>query len=176
MSNSDEATATFTVQVVPPSFNPATGTFEQPQAVTLGTTTEGATIHFTLDGSTPSTASPIYNGPIGVAQSTTITAFAVASGMVSSAAATAVYTLQAAQPVFSPAGGSYLVPQFVTISSSSPGTTIYYTTDGTMPTAQSARYTDPVLIVRTTTLRAIAVRSGWSQSGVATGSYQMLLP
>ena len=56
------------------------------------------------------------------------------------------------------------------------GVTIYYTKDGTTPTTSSPVYTGSILILNTTTLRAIAVRQGWSQSAVASATYTMLLP
>ena len=52
---------------------------------------------------------------------------AVADGMADSAIVSATYTLQGATPTFNPPGGSYLLPQQVSIASASPGMTIYYT-------------------------------------------------
>jgi hypothetical protein len=42
---------------------------------------------------------------------------------------------QAVQPVFSPVAGTYATPQAVTISTSTPGASINYTTNGTVPTS-----------------------------------------
>ena len=86
--------------------------------------------------------------------------------------ATATYTLQAAAPTFNPPGGSYTLPQFVEISDSSPGVTIYYTTDGSTPTTASTQYTGSAIpVIHTTTIKAIAVAPGWSQSPVASATY-----
>jgi Chitobiase/beta-hexosaminidase C-terminal domain/FG-GAP-like repeat/FG-GAP repeat len=158
-------------RVAAPTFGVAPGTYNQPQSVALSDATTGATIYYTTDGTTPTTASPVYAGPIAVTQSMTIRAMAAASGMVNSSVATGVYTLQAALPTFTPPGGSYVLPQQVTIADASPGVTIYYTTDGTTPTTASSQYNGPILVVMTTTIKAIAVRSGWSQSAVATANY-----
>jgi hypothetical protein len=68
-----------------------------------------------------------------------------------------------------------LVPQQVTISDASPGVTIYYTTDGSTPTTSSPQYTGPILVLTTTTIKAIAVAPGWSSSAVATATYRLLL-
>jgi len=53
---------------------------------------------------------------------------------------------------------------------------IYYTTDGATPTTSSRRYTSPILILLTTTIKAIAVADGWSQSRAASAQYKILLP
>ena len=81
----------------------------------------------------------------------------------------------AAAPTFNPPGGSYTLPQMVTISDSSPGVTIYYTTDGSTPTTASTKYTDSIIVVKTTTIKAIAVAPGWSTSPVASATYTMPL-
>jgi hypothetical protein len=172
MLDSDVGSAAYTVQAVPPTFSVPAGTFSQPQTVALSTATSGATIRYTIDGSTPTAASPIYSAPISVTRTTTIRAMALAAGMENSTVASATYMLRAATPTFSPAGGSYLLPQFVSISSASPGVTIYYTTDGSTPTASSTQYTGQFLIgLGTTTVRAIAVAPGWSPSAVASATY-----
>jgi hypothetical protein len=62
----------------------------------------------------------------------------------------------------------------VTISSASPGVTIYYTTDGSTPTTSSNQYNGPIMVIGTTTIKAIAVRSGWSQSAVGSATYNFL--
>src|SRR5207247_60650 len=144
------ASATYTIQVATPTFSPAAGTYSQPRSVALSDTTSGATIYYTTDGSTPTTSSAAYTGAIAVTQTTTIKAMAANPGMANSTVATATYTLQAATPTFSPPAGSYLLPQLVSISDSSPGVTIYYTTDGSTPTTSSPQYTGPILVVLTT--------------------------
>ena len=75
-----------------------------------------------------------------------------------------------ATPTFSPEAGVYEEAQNVTISCATQGAVIYYTIDGTTPTSNSARYTEPILVETTTTIKAIAVAEG-EESNVATGSY-----
>ena len=77
-----------------------------------------------------------------------------------------------ASPTFSPAGGSYSTPQSVALSSATTGATIYYTTNGTAPTTASSVYKSAITVgAGTTTIEAIAVGSGMTQSAVATAKY-----
>jgi hypothetical protein len=173
MADSDEAGATYTIKVATPTFGPAGGTYNTPQTVSISDTTSGAAIFYTTDGSTPTTSSTRYTGPIPVAQTATLRALAAATGMVNSDLASATYTLQAATPTFNPPGGTYALPQLVSIEDASPNVTIYYTTDGSTPTTSSTRYTGSFLVtvLPATTVKAIAVRAGWSQSSVASATY-----
>ncbi|MDR3723344.1 MAG: DUF1906 domain-containing protein [Terracidiphilus sp.] len=88
---------------------------------------------------------------------------------------TAAFTeLIAATPTFSPAAGTYTLPQTVTISTTTPSAVIYYTTDGTTPTTASAVYSAPVLVAATETLQAIASASGYDPSSVASAKYSIV--
>jgi len=77
----------------------------------------------------------------------------------------------AAPPSFTPEGGRYETPQTVTITDETPGATIYYTTDGTIPTVASAVYTGPITISSSGSIRAMATASGYSASAVGTAVY-----
>lgn len=65
-------------------------------------------------------------------------------------------------PVFSPAGGTYTSAQTVTITTATSGATIYYTINGSTPSSNSTRYTGPITVSSTTTIRAIAILDGTS--------------
>ncbi|MHB9130243.1 MAG: chitobiase/beta-hexosaminidase C-terminal domain-containing protein [Armatimonadota bacterium] len=75
-----------------------------------------------------------------------------------------------ATPTFSPAAGTYTTAQTVTISSTD-GATIRYTTNGTDPTSSSTLYSTALNIATTTTLKARAFKSGYTDSAVGTASY-----
>lgn len=62
-----------------------------------------------------------------------------------------------ATPSFSLSTGAYQGTQEVAISDATAGSTIYYTTDGTVPTSSSFIYTQPISVAVTTTLQAIAI-------------------
>jgi hypothetical protein len=73
-------------------------------------------------------------------------------------------------PTFIPAGGTYAAPQTVKMVDAAVGAVFYYTTNGATPTTASTRYTGPISVSKTETVRAIAVASGRA-SGVATVAY-----
>jgi Chitobiase/beta-hexosaminidase C-terminal domain/Galactose oxidase, central domain len=81
-----------------------------------------------------------------------------------------------ATPVFSPAPGAYSTAQTVTISDTTDGSTIYYTTDGTTPTTASAVYGGPVSVPANVTVLAIAAAPNDELSYTATGTYIISVP
>jgi hypothetical protein len=80
-------------------------------------------------------------------------------------------TPRAATPTFAPPAGTYTSPQSVTIASATPGAAIYYTTDGSDPTMASAAYASPVAVSASSTLKAIATASGFTQSAIGSAAY-----
>lgn len=80
------------VAVETPTFTPAAGSYTSAQNVTIECATDGATIYYTLDGTTPTTESSVYSEPIAVSTTTTIKAMGVKAGMDNSEVASATYT------------------------------------------------------------------------------------
>ncbi len=66
----------------------------------------------------------------------------------------------APSPTFSPAAGTYTGTQAVSINYATSGATVYYTTDGTLPTTSSAAYSAPIQVSNSETIHAMAVASG----------------
>jgi len=162
-----------------PTFSPVAGTYSSTQSVTISSTTPSNTIYYTTDGSTPTTGSTIYTVPVVVSVSSTVKAIATASGFLTSAVGSATYTItipQAATPTFAPIAGTYTSVQSVTISDSTPASTIYYTTDGSIPTTGSTVYSTPISVGVNTTIKAIATASGFTQSAVGTAAYVINFP
>lgn len=83
-------------------------------------------------------------------------------------------TSACAIPTFSPAAGTYTSAQDVTINCATEGATIYYTTDGSAPTTSSSRYSSAIHVDKTTTLKAVAVKSGMNDSGIASADYTIV--
>ena len=78
---------------------------------------------------------------------------------------------QAAVPFFSLAGGIYTTPQTLTLTDSTPGATIYYTTNGSNPTIGSTLYTGPITISTSELVRAIAIAPGFNASNSSSKGY-----
>ena len=165
--------------VATPVLSPPGGTYTGAQSVTISTSTAGATIRYTQDGSTPTANSPVYTGPISVTSSRTVKAIASASGMTTSAIGTATYTVNpgngtVATPTFNPPGGTYTGTQSVFLNSATVGAAIHYTTDGSTPTANSPQYAGPIPVAANATLKAIATMPGLANSAVATAAYTIV--
>jgi hypothetical protein len=77
---------------------------------------------------------------------------------------------QVAAPVFSPASGSN-VPVNVTISCATTGAAVYFTLDGSLPTAGSTLYTGAVYLASASTVRAVAFTNGWTPSVASVAYY-----
>ena len=133
-------------QAATPTFSPAAGTYNEAQSVTLSCTTDGATIHYTTDGSTPSESCPTYSGAIPVSTTTTIKAIAVKSGMDNSAVAEATYTIN--------------LPHTVTFNA---GNGTCSTTSETQPSGTS-------ITLPTATPSTTCAEMGWSFAGWAAAS------
>ena len=173
---SSVASATFTLQATNPVLSPAGGMYHSTQTVTITDATAGASIYYTTDGSTPTENSTRYVTPIQVTTGETVKAVAYLAGFLPSGVVSAAYTLQAAMPLVKPAGGTYQSAQTVTITESTGASTVYYTTDGSTPTSNSTRYTAPISVTSSETIKAIAMTSGFLNSEVATATYQIVIP
>jgi hypothetical protein len=160
-----------------PAFSPPGGAYTGTQSVTISTATAGATINYTTDGTIPTMTSSVYSGAIPLSATKTVQAIATASGHQQSGVGSAAYTISApaeslvATPTFSPAAGTYSSTQSVTISCTTAGAKILYTTDGTTPTTSSAAYAGAISVSATKTVRAIATASGDQQSNVGSAAY-----
>jgi hypothetical protein len=169
------SSGTYYIQAPNPTISPAPGTYYSTVNATIADAISGATIYYTTNGSTPTTSSTSCANPCQLAISTTTTLKAIAAGggYASSYVAVATYIIAANNPTFSPGSGTYPIAQNVTISDTTAGVTIYYTTNGSIPTTSSPSCANPCTITVATseTVKAIAVGNGISQSGVAFANY-----
>jgi hypothetical protein len=167
-----------TPQVGDPTYSITTGTYGSAQSVLITSVTSGATIRYTTDGSIPTeTHGTLYSAgvPVNISTDTTLQAIAYVSGQVDSRVSYAFYLInssQVADPTFSPAGGTYVSAQNVSISSATSGASFRYTTDGSTPSETvGAVYSGPVNISANTTLKAIAFKTGSTDSNVTSATY-----
>lgn len=141
--------------------------------VNLMTDVTDAQIYYTTDGSSPADSGikgtvVTINGTSG--STFTIKAVAKING---DAGTVCTFTYRIKErpsaPTASPSGGELTIAKRVELSASAEK--IYYTTDGTTPTESSNLYKEPVLINRTTNLKAIAVSKDGEISEVASFQY-----
>ena len=163
--------------VATPTISPAGGTFAGSATVTLSSTTPTASIHYTVDGTPPTTASFLYGGPFSLSANTTVKARAFANGS-ESAIASATFVIQgpAATPTISPAGGSFSGAVTVTLTTSTSGATIRYTTNGTPATINSTSYAVPFSLGASSTVRAKAFATNMLDSGEASATFTITQP
>jgi len=76
-----------------------------------------------------------------------------------------------AMPVFSIPAGNYITSQNIELTCATSGATIYYTLDGSDPTTASLVYGSPINVTSTTTIKAIAAKSGMTTSGINSSKY-----
>lgn len=77
----------------------------------------------------------------------------------------------ALNPIASPAPGTYGPTQVVALTTGTAGASIYYTTNGDVPTTASTLYSGPITVAADTTIKAIAVADGYANSAVGTAAY-----
>ena len=168
------ASAAFHLVAGAPVLTPPGGTFKGTQEISITSPTPTAAIFYTTNGGTPTPSSTRYATPILVNSSETIRAVAIEGGFTSSQIVAQSYVIvsaSAAAPVIAPAAGTYPALQSISISDTTPGAVLYYTVDGTTPTASSTKYTGPFTSQASETIEAIATATGYAPSAVVTASY-----
>ncbi len=155
-----------------PIITPSGGYFKGYSESSINCFTPNVTIYYTTDGTTPTTSSPVYTEGtvLSFTHSATVKAFAN-DGSSSSGIATASYTIgtlaTAAAPVISPDGSATTGSATVMLSCPTPGSAIYYTTDGSVPSTSSMLYTGAFSVSGSpVSVRAIAVASGYANSPI----------
>ena len=136
--------------------------------VSINCATPSSTIYYTTDGSTPTTSSTPYSTPFSVNSPTTVKAIATHTIYPTSDVAELAIN-QVAIPTIQNNGSNA-----ISITTTTPGATIYYTTDGSTPTTSSAQYAGPLTDnVSNVTIKAIAVKEDMITSAVGSGSVKL---
>lgn len=178
-------TASFLVTVVPtvPSGDVAKPVLNLESVVggklvRLSCATEGAVIRYTLDGSVPTAASSGYSdsAPIRLTETATIKAVAILGNNLSAVTTAKISVGQVEDPVPNPSASEVAPGTVVTLRCDTVGARIYYTEDGSIPTPEAGTallYSGGIVLDRTKTIKAIAVKDGYSSSGVVTAAYSV---
>ena len=161
----------FSETVGTPVLSPEGGNFIDQQQVTAYCTTPDAMIRYTLDGTEPNSASPLYTEPLIARDLTTIIRVkGFKEGYNASSTSTGIYIIGShgtvGTPKFSIRSGTYSEPQEVIIYSNTPGSIIRYTLDGTDPDSNSEIFTDLITITTSTVIKAKAFKEGMVSSNI----------
>ena len=171
-----------TGQIAAPTFTPAAGGFDSDQNVIIQTSTIGATIHYTTDGTEPTTSSPVFLSAIPVSGHGTtkeIRAKAVKDGLMDSMVVSGIFSIDYARvvaPRFSKAPGQYSSDQSIGLITTTPEAIIHYTIDGSSPTTSSPVYAAPIPVNGSGTtriIRAFAVKNGMLDSNEIAGEFSI---
>lgn len=161
-----------------PTFQPSAGTFTQGQTVTIASTTTGAAIRYTLDGTEPTMTSAVYTTPISVTRTTELRARAFKADLTGSSTTTGLYVIDldtVDPPRFSPGSGRYTTFQNVTLASQTAGAVIRYRTDGLSPDESDPVFSagTPIAVAQNMHLTARAFKSGMTSSAVSWADYEI---
>lgn len=171
-------TLTANWRLAKPTANRPGGAVTAGTSVSLSAATPGATIYYTTDGSEPSSAhGTLYGGEIKITAATTIKAIAVKDGIASSDVMVERYTLRVVTLTADVSSGTVPYGTIVKLSSEA-GTTIRYTLNGSVPTANSADLNSftynagvPIQLVGDTIIKAAAFKDGEAVSDVLILNY-----
>lgn len=170
-----------TSSVAAPTFSADSKSFSDKFDLTLSAGSDAAKIMYTTDGTTPSYKNGVgelYSDPISITHSTTVKAIAVSSKDEESAVVTKEYKLELPVPIISEATKIFTAPFTVSLSTEATAAeAILYTLDGTDPSWENnatKKYTEPIQISATTTLKAISYATNgttYEYSPIATATY-----
>lgn len=161
-----------TESVATPTATPNGGEVNVGSTVALSCATTGATIHYTTDGSTPTSSSSTYSSAITISANTTIKAIAVKNGLANSSVMSKSFTVPVVvTPVANPTGSAVASGSTVELSCETTGASIYYTTNGDTPTSSSTLYESAIEITTGVTIKAIGIKTGSANSSVMSETY-----
>ena len=163
------------LDVLEPVITPECGIFTADVDIEISCATEGASIRYTTDGTTPTSAhGEQYSEAFRITKNTTVQAIAYCNGWNDSSVASSVYIITGtvADPVISPCGGTYSSAQSVEITCTTPGAEIRYTIDGSAPSeTEGIVYEGPFTVPASLTVRAVSYLQDWETSGIVTSDF-----
>lgn len=176
-----EVTFASTSSVAAPTFSDDSKSFSDKFDLKLSAGSDAAMIMYTTDGKTPSYKNGVgelYETPISITHTTTVKAIAVSSKEEESDVVTKEYKLELPAPTISEATKTFTAPFTVSLSKEATAAEgILYTLDGTDPSSENKaakKYTEPIQISATTTLKAVSYATNgttYEYSPIATATY-----
>ncbi|MDR0946360.1 MAG: chitobiase/beta-hexosaminidase C-terminal domain-containing protein [Ruminococcus sp.] len=157
--------------------SPNGGTYASSTQITLTNDTPYAKMYYTIDGSMPNVTSAEYTGTFTLAVNSTLKVLTVAPGYTDSEIVSAGFSILppqsaiAEKPTISPNGGTFANTVSVTLFTPTPDAQIYYTTDGSTPTALSTLYTTAFILNDSATVKAITVKNKMLNSDIANATF-----
>lgn len=174
-------TSSSSSSVAAPTFSDDSKSFSDKFDLKLSAGSDAAMIMYTTDGSTPSYKNGVgelYETPISITHTTTVKAIAVSSKEEESDVVTKEYKLELPAPTISEATKTFTAPFTVSLSKEATAAEgILYTLDGTDPSSENKaakKYTEPIQISATTTLKAVSYATNgttYEYSPIATATY-----
>lgn len=159
--------------------DPAQSWFTHSTQVRMGTTIHGATIRYTMDGTEPTPDSPVYVAPIEVKASANIRMASFVDDRLSGSVMSGQYVrIPPSAPVISSSGaffdGSTQVE--LALPRGCRSGEIHYTLDGKDPSIHSPKYSGPIALTETSTLKARVFQPGMDPGVVETATFRKTLP
>ena len=149
--------------------------------VTMATTTEGAVIYYTTDGTLPTKESTEYSEAVEFTKDATVKAIAIKEGIENSPVSVATVSIK--EKTITETKIEYVDKTYcsavtftseatvdgvkITMATTTAGAVIYYTTDGTLPTKESTKYSKAIEFTKDATVKAIAIKEGIENSPVS---------
>lgn len=169
-------------QIMAPVANIASGSILEAGTELCLRSEEGATIYYTINGEEPTTASILYTNPIIISESITIRTFAVKEGYNNSEIVTLIYIVEdenveettLSAPIANLASGIEVeIGTKIILTCLTNEAEIYYTVNGEDPTKDSTLYIEPIVIDKSVTIKAIAIKNGYKDSDIAEFFYKV---
>lgn len=168
--SSDIASFTYEILIKPekPDIETTAGVYYTPVNIKISSQTMESTIYYTLDGTNPTIYSTKYLSEFTLDRTSTVKAISVSKyGVVSDLAwSTFEIYLTPENPDFNIKAGTYYTVQNIELSTIAPLAEIYYTLDNSEPTGNSFKYTQPIRINKSTTIKAKSIRNGYNSQTV----------
>lgn len=163
-----------------PGISGVVGTLDNAVQVSFSTSLSSAhapVFHYTLDGTIPTPLSPSgtsvsFDGGAGTNTARTVCARCFSPDFMTSVVVSNSYSFLAANPVIAPAGGTFDNTTYVYLSSDTSAASLYYTLDGSEPSATNgAVYPGPFILSSNATLKVRAVKPGYADSATVSNAF-----